>query len=297
MLLPSALPSDMRHPQTLSHVAPTQLFTTPPPSDDDFFPSGNGLLGTCRALQSLLNGSPASAPRRATPPRLQSPLQLRSPPPTRSRKQVSQKDFDLRQTSPSPIVTPSRPPRGANKRCRDTFEIESEINTDNCESTHSGDPESRPRYSTPKRRRHIPNDLPMGLSQSDFYSLFSPPVTQSPPSPAQQRDLKGKEEQGLETPSYNPDAALPSIETNDEFKDTTPGEPSPTDLSASWTAEDDKSLVDLVLSKFQLSRLDLNECARKLGRDHDAIGQRWQALLGHGDVGLRRTVKRRLDES
>ncbi|PWY91431.1 hypothetical protein BO94DRAFT_393127 [Aspergillus sclerotioniger CBS 115572] len=294
MLLPSALPNDMRHPQTQSHVAPSQLFTTPPPSDDDFFPSGNGLLGTCRALQTLLNGSPASAPRRTTPRRLQSPLQLRSPPPTRSRKRVSQKDFDLRQTSPSPIVTPSRPPRGANKRCRDTFEIESEVNTDEYKPNHSGDAESRPRYSTPKRRRNIPNDLPLGLSHSDFYALFSPPITQSPPSPARRPHWGLTED--LETP-YNPDAALPSIETTDEFKDTTPDEPSPTDPSTSWTAEDDESLVGIVLSKFQLSKQDLDDCAKKLGRDHESIGQRWQALLGQGDVCLRRTVKRRLDES
>ncbi|PYI00784.1 hypothetical protein BO78DRAFT_34117 [Aspergillus sclerotiicarbonarius CBS 121057] len=303
MLLPSALPSDMRQPQTHSHVAPSQLFTTPPPSDDDYFPSGNGLLGTCRALQTLLNGSPASTPRRATPPRLQSPLQLRSPPPTRSRKRLSQKDFNLKQASPSPIVTPSRPPRGANKRCRDTFEIESEIesetDTDNTKPTHSVVAESRLRYTTPKRRRHIPNELPLGLTQSDFYSLFSPPITQSPPSPAHRPlgEHNGKEGQDLERPSYNPDAALPSIETSDDFKDTTLDEPSPIDSSPSWTAENDASLVDLVLSKIQLSRQDLDDCARKLGRDGESIGQRWQTLLGQSDVGLRRTVKRRLDES
>ncbi|RAL02119.1 uncharacterized protein BO80DRAFT_454263 [Aspergillus ibericus CBS 121593] len=289
MLLPSALPSDLRQPQTQLHVAP----------NDDFFPSGNGLLGTCRALQTLLNGSPASTPRRATPPRLQSPLQLRSPPPTRSRKRVSQKDVNLKQDSPSPIASPSRPPRGANKRCRDTFEIESETDTDNHKPTHSVVTESRLRYSTPKRRRHIPNDLPLGLTQSDFYSLFSPPITQSPPSPAHRTlgDLDGKEGPERDTPSYNPDAALPSIEISDDFKNTPLDEPSPIDSSPSWTAEDDTSLVDLVLSKIQLSRQDLNDCARKLGRDGESIGHRWRALLDQGDVGLRRTVKRRPDES
>ncbi|KAE8148592.1 hypothetical protein BDV25DRAFT_158003 [Aspergillus avenaceus] len=268
MLLPSALPCDMRRPATQSRFTPSRLFTTPPPSDDDF-PSSNGLLGTCRALQTLLNGSPAPSPRRAKPERLQSPLNIRSTPSARSRRQ--QKD------TPDPSPKPSR---AAHKRKRDRSE----------ESDPDSDAEIAPRnlrFSTPKRSRHLPYDLPMGLSQSDFYSLHSPPVSQSPPSPAHSR-----EQAPSQTQKVDPDAALPSIEETDEA-----AAPS---FDDSWTADDDQRLVNLVLEKFQLSRRDWEECARRMGKDDASIGRRWQALVGEGNVGLRRgrrITRPRLDES
>lgn len=251
MLLPSALPCDMRRPSTRSRFTPTRLFTTPPPSDDDL-PSGNGLLGTCRALQSLLNGSPAPSPRRAKPSRLQSPVQIRSTPSTRSRKALT----------PSSSSKPSPRPRGVNKRRRNTYEEDLEADT------------SSRRFSTPKRRRQIPYDLPLGLSHSDFYSLQSPPVSQSPPSPTERKQHDLCRAQSM----IDPDAALPSIEEADEMDIST---------SNNWSSEDDQRLVELVLDKFRLSRRELDACARRLGKDSASVGQRWQALVGEGNVGLR----------
>ncbi|KKK18270.1 hypothetical protein P175DRAFT_0509799 [Aspergillus ochraceoroseus IBT 24754] len=264
MLLPSALSCDLRRS---SRFTPIRSFATPPPSDDDG-PPGNGLLGTCRALQSLLNGSPAPSSRRAKPERLQSPLNLRlAPTPsssTRSRK--------AKETRPSP--TPySRPSRGANKRTRDCYEEDNDISMRDADISHS-------RPSTPKRPRNLPFDLPLGLSHSDFYSLHSPPVTQSPPSSAQRRE-PDRSEKHRAIPSYDPDAVLPSIEESEEPA------PAPADDSA-WTAEDDQRLVETVLEKFKLSKQDWDECARLMGKDHASVGQRWQALVGEGNVGLRR---------
>ncbi|PYH93174.1 hypothetical protein BO71DRAFT_484803 [Aspergillus ellipticus CBS 707.79] len=250
MLLPSALPRDtLRQPR----LAPSDLFTTPPPSDDDFLPpSGNGLLGTCRALQSLLSVSPAPC---ANTKRLQSPLQLRSPPSARSRKQSEPSRLNL---------SPSLPPRGANKRRRDAYESDTDRDTF----------ESRSRFSTPKRRRQVPYDLPLGLSSSDFQSLRSPPVTQSPPSPQRH------EEQEPSTPTittpYNPDSAIPSIE-----------DPKSASRESSLT---DECLVNLVLQKIQLSKQDWDDCARILGQEDDgaSLGRRWETLLRQGNVGIRR---------
>ena len=275
MLLPSALPCDVRRP---SRFAANRLLSTPPPSDDDV-PSGNGLLGTCRALQSLLNGSPAPSPRRSKPARLQSPLDIRSTPSAaRSRK----------------LATPSSPkqqtprPRGPNKRRRDSYEADDE------DVNMSDGSASRTRFSTPKRRRHVPYDLPLGLSQSDFYSLHSPPITASPPSPRHQHQQQVSNESSARQPqqqqqqqAYDPDAALPSIEEADE---TAP---------ELWTTDDDQRLVEVVLEKFQLSQRQWDECAQRIGRDHASVGRRWQALVGEGNVGLRRgrrTVRGRIDE-
>lgn len=281
MLLPSAMPCDIRRPSTRSRLTPSRLFTTPPPSDDDF-PSSNGLLGTCRALQSLLNGSPAPSPRRSKTPRLQSPLQIQPRSSARSRKQ--------NQNEPSSISSPKpQRPRGANKRCRDSYELD--LEDEGARSADAQSPSRNTRFSTPKRRRHVPYDLPLGLSQSDFYSLRSPPITQSPPSPAQRRKQELESTQEHRASSFDPDAALPSIEETQE-----PAAPD----TESWTTDDDERLVELVLEKFQLSRRDWDDCARHMGKDNASVGRRWQALLGDGDVGLRRgrrMVRGRLNEN
>lgn len=262
MLLPSALPCDLRR---ASRFTPIRMFSTPPPSDDDSSLPGNGLLGTCRALQSLLNGSPAPSSRKAKSARLQSPLTFQPTPPSpaSSRKQK-------RAPKPSSSKLPSpRPSRGPNKRRRNSYE--EDLNTDTVCDFHS---QSNP--STPKRRRHLPYELPLGLSQTDFYSLHSPPVTQSPPSPAK----PSQQEESLGLPPFDPDAVLPSIEESDE--------PAATTDSQSWSTDDDQHLVELVLEKFQLSKRDWDDCARRMGKDHASVGQRWHALVGEGNVGLRR---------
>jgi hypothetical protein len=67
-----------------------------------------------------------------------------------------------------------------------------------------------------------------------------------------------------------------------------------------WTSDDDRRLVELVLEKLKLSKRDWNECARKMGKDNDSVGRRWKALVGEGNVGLRRgkrMVRARIDES
>ncbi|THC93872.1 hypothetical protein EYZ11_006654 [Aspergillus tanneri] len=290
----------MRRPSAArSRLTPSRLFGTPPPSDGDF-PPNNGLMGTCRALQSLLNVSPAPSPRRTKPQRLQSPLQIRPPSSAPSRKQKqTQKEQSIASSSSSLLSSSSLsssislsspkplPARGANKRRRDAYEEGHDEEADHPADAQT--PSHHTRFSTPKRRRYVPYDLPLGLSQSDFYALHSPPITQSPPSPAQLRNIDQNHQDRAS--SFDPDAALPSIE---EVHEPLPSQ------SDTWTSEDDQRLVDLVLEKFQLSKRDWDDCARRMGKDNDSVGRRWQALLGDGDVGLRRgrrMVRGRIDEA
>ncbi|KAI3295954.1 hypothetical protein DTO002I6_3637 [Penicillium roqueforti] len=264
MLLPSALPCDVRQS---SRFTPSRLFSTPPPSGTGFA-SGNGLLGTCRALQSLLNRSPTPSSRSVKSQRLQSPLPLNTP--RRSpRSHKAARPVSPRQTPPprtaalTPPLPPSAPARGANKRRRDILDDDDS----DAEMTRR-----RNRFATPKRRRHVPSDMPLGLSSTDFYSLHSPPVTQSPPSPPR-RQMDYDIPAG---PCVDPDAPLPSIEVTDECAPSAPQD---------WTAEEDQHLLELVLGKFRLSQQDWDECARQMGRSH--VGPRWQSLVGEGRIGLR----------
>ncbi|OQE19477.1 hypothetical protein PENSTE_c015G06981 [Penicillium steckii] len=273
MLLPSALPCDVRRS---SRFTPSRLFATPPPTDQGN-PTGNGLLGTCRALQSLLNGSgsPAPSPRRSMKPqRLQSPLPINTPRrSTRSRKVA--RPASPRQTPPpitlatTPPPPPSAPARGANKRRRT-------IDDEGSDSDNEMNRRNRP--STPKRQRHVPYDLPLGLSSTDFYSLHSPPITQSPPSPAQRRLDQRLQEFGARV---DPDAPLPSIEE--------PDAPSSQPSADDWSAEEDQRLLEVVLEKFRLSQKEWDDCARLIGRRNTSdVGRRWHSLVGEGRVGLRR---------
>lgn len=304
MLLPSALPCDMRRRPT--RFTSTRLISpTPPPSDPaEHLPessgsgsgSGNGLLGTCRALQNLLNGSPAPSPaptsRRTKPSRLQSPALIRSSPAsnTRSRKSVSRSSCFGQASSKTPSQAQAQNrmrqrqrPRGVNKRRRSVYENDLDMDVDmdvDGESHSSGKRHSG--FSTPKRRRHLPYDLPLGLSQSDFYSLHSPPISQSPPHSYHNHnylEYNNNNNSSQYQPS-NPDNPLPSIEEADEM-------PPHNQNPSTWSPEDDQRLVELVLDNFRLSRRDVDVCARRLGRDGESVGRRWRDLVGDGIVGLR----------
>ncbi|OJJ95292.1 hypothetical protein ASPACDRAFT_82130 [Aspergillus aculeatus ATCC 16872] len=308
MLLPSALSCDVRRPASRSRYTPNRLFSTPPPSDDDFVPSGNGLLGTCRALQSLLHGSPAPPSRGAKSERLQSPVQIRSRKPSSRRHQGETKQTQI----PASRITPQSPSSGALKRRRDAFESETEdelptVTTPDrktdTETTSTDEHSIRSqRFATPKRQRHLPSDLPLGLSHSDFYSLHSPPVSQSPASPAHQQHVapaarKARASASATIHPYNPDTALPSIEETESALSTS----SSFSPDLTWAEEDDQRLIGLVLEKFQLSQRNWDECAGKLGKDQASVERRWRFLLSDGHIGLRRAsdrkVRRRLDES
>ncbi|KAJ5906779.1 uncharacterized protein N7473_003695 [Penicillium subrubescens] len=168
-------------------------------------------------------------------------------------------------TATTPPPPPSAPARGANKRRRTEWD-------DDDSDTDFGRP-----ISTPKRRRHLPYELPLGLSSTDFYSLHSPPITQSPPSPARRQAMPPVQEP---VARIDPDAVLPSIEEPDEPSKTT---------SEDWAADEDQRLIEVVLEKFRLSQQEWDECARQVGRQNGAdLGRRWHSLVGEGRVGLRR---------
>lgn len=135
-----------------------------------------------------------------------------------------------------------------NKRRRNEYEQE---NNDDTDMDNDKDSEQGfPQYQTPKRRRHVPLAMPLGLSTEDFVSLDSP---------------------GQEEPL---DLAYSSYGDGD--------------ADSGWTTDDDCVLVQMVLEKLKLSNRQWNDCARVLGRDKASLGKRWRLLVGEGNIGLRR---------
>lgn len=126
--------------------------------------------------------------------------------------------------------------------------------------------------------------MPLGLGISDFEALEEPIALPHrsilPPAAAAAAD------------EPLPDVVIPSIEVEDTEQQQQEKQPA-------WTAEDDQMLVSVVLNKLKLSQREWEECARQLGKDNTSVGKRWQALVGEGNVGLRRGsgpfVRGRLD--
>lgn len=185
-----------------------------------------------------------------------SPMKLR----LRSRKPESSNSS----AGDNPIVARKKivkraPPRGVNKRRRaidddmgrdDELETDHETDTDEkneMEPLESADESARPQ--TPKRARIAPEVIPLGLERSDFHSLHPDGIP----------DESRAEGTGIE------------VEADGE----------------TWSTEEDRILVELVLEKLKLTKTDWQDCARSLGKDRHSLGRRWKSLMLHGDIGLK----------
>lgn len=208
-----------------------------------------GLIASCRALHSMLDERFAPSPS----PSIEATLQAR------------QLSSPFGQPSPPPKSQPV--PRRVKKRRRDEHEDEHDTMPD-----YQGPLSERHNdsYSTPKRRRVVPLDLPAGLQVSDFEALAEPTYT---PAKTPRRRRKSRD---IEMPAAGEEQP----------------QPPPVQGNSTWSENDDRLLVETVLSKLNLSSRDWNDCARRLGKDKDSIGRRWQLLVGEGNVGLRRGAGR-----
>ncbi|KAL1991688.1 hypothetical protein VTN49DRAFT_4996 [Thermomyces lanuginosus] len=283
MLMQSAMPCEGRRYLTRSHFR--AFSPTPPPGDG--YPGGTSLLGTCRALQSLLSGSPSASPNRPRSARLQSPLHLVSTPTRSPAKAASTPQTNNIRKQRSTKTPPTRT-RGARKRSRSIYE-DGDGDVDMMRSP-------RDRFSTPKRQKRCPPDMPLGLAITDFEALDdseqhinfgqidSPMRTPRPRHPLQTPQIITQDvDDDNDDNARISQTVIPSIEEPDNNNDDDMD-----DSHSEWTAEDDQRLVDVVLDKLQLSKRDWEECARLIGKDDDSISRRWRILVGEGNIGLRR---------
>ncbi|EEH23279.2 hypothetical protein PABG_05490 [Paracoccidioides brasiliensis Pb03] len=152
-----------------------------------------------------------------------------------------------------------------------------------------------------KGGRRAPPELPLGLVRADFQSLESPGALRLLPSPHSSGDIpvsvsvsRGGEGSVVGHHVLRSEGCDGKVDAGDG------GHTASSDPQSDWTSEDDRKLVELVLEKLKLSKRDWSECARRMGKDNDSVGRRWKALVGEGNVGLRRgrnIVRNRIHEN
>jgi hypothetical protein len=124
-------------------------------------------------------------------------------------------------------------------------------------SADAEDPEdtrqTTPTPTTPKRARIAPEIMPRGLDRSDFHSLHEPTEEET-------------KKEGTEV---------------EEEED---GE--------SWSIEDDRVLVELILGKLNLTKSEWQECARRVGKGENGAERRWKSLMRNGDVVVKSRARR-----
>jgi hypothetical protein len=130
--------------------------------------------------------------------------------------------------------------------------VEDDMSRDTEDADHE---EDAMEPSTPKRMRLAPEVLPLGLDRSDFHTLSLQKIEHS-----------------------EGETVLESVEGVQE------GE--------SWSTEEDRLLVEMVLEKLKLTKSDWQDCARSLGKDRSSVGRRWKSLMGGGEVGLKNRPRR-----
>ncbi|KAK4180402.1 hypothetical protein QBC36DRAFT_320201 [Triangularia setosa] len=280
MLLPSALACDSSQPPLTRLQA--ALFASPPASPPQISTQtavGN-IFSTCRSLHNLLTSpvplplEPPAAIEPITPPttshaQLPTPPLAHAPAPLKLRLRSRKNDTSASSSATDPTTAPPRkrivkrapahPARGLNKRRRtvdDDTGREEDVFSD--VEQENEEPEADLTPQTPKRSRIAPEAIPLGLERSDYHSLHH---------------------SGL-------------------YVDNNPTGSEGTDIviegdGSTWSAEDDRILVELVLEKLKLSKSEWQDCARSLGKDRSSVGKRWKSLMVNGDVGLKRTGLRR----
>ncbi|KAH7031337.1 uncharacterized protein B0I36DRAFT_323711 [Microdochium trichocladiopsis] len=261
MLMPSALSCDSSQAPVTRLQA--SLFASPPASPPAASHNAFGnIFSSCRALQSMLT-APSPSPSSSTFSQMPTPPLAHAalPEPTPMKLRLRARKSDNEAAPRKKITKRSAPPRGRNKRRRGLDDdmgrddVDSELELEQSESEQ--EEEAGPAQpTTPKRARLAPEIIPLGLERSDFHNLHA---------------LQG-------------------------FTDIVSGQSADAEVEAdgeSWTLEDDRILVELILEKLKLSKSDWQDCARSLGKDRSSLGRRWKTLVNAGDVGLKNTRSRR----
>ncbi|RFU72827.1 myb [Trichoderma arundinaceum] len=277
MLLPSAFSCDGSQTAPLAR-SQTGRFVSPPASPTTLSAqySIDNIMNTCRSLQSLISmttsnndhGALAPAPtltQLPTPPLAYAPTPMK----LRLRSRANKSENKGEET---PIarrrIAKRAPPRGVNKRRRvddddmgrndeSDMDTEAELDTEALQMLPSSS--SSPQApSTPKRARISPEQLPLGLERSDFHNMHL---------------LEDNSAHGQDSNKSGTDV---QVETD----------------GTEWSVEDDRVLVELVLEKLKLSKMEWQDCARSLGKDRHSVNRRWKSLIMNGDVGVKTRSRR-----
>lgn len=284
MLLPSAFSCDGSQAAPLAR-SNNGRFVSPPASPSTLSAqySIDNIMNTCRSLQSLISmtaagpdhGALAPAPtltQLPTPPLAYAPTPMKLR--LRSRANKLDSKGDEVPVTRKRIAKRAPPPRGVNKRRRaadddmgrtddeSDMDAEGELDAENLamplSSSSLGSSSSPPPQApaTPKRARISPEQLPLGLERADFHDMHL---------------LDGHNNNNTDKPGTDV-----QVEAD----------------GSAWSVEDDRVLVELVLEKLKLSKMEWQDCARSLGKDRHSVNRRWKSLVMHGDVGVKTRSRR-----
>ncbi len=252
MLLPSAFDCAPHTHPSCSLYAPAPTLLSPPSASRPCptSPVSSNIYSACRSLQSLITTNLPSTPSTISRQSRTQP-QLASPIALMSGTSAHSRK-QLRPQTPqcaTKILQPQTP--------RTPPRASRKRRRSLCEDDDSPSRDQENILpSTPKRQRLCPPSIPLGLMPTDFDALQE--AAANIPIPT--------------TPSnHPPSTSSPSTETETE-----------------WTSANDSALVSLILHKLRLKQSDWDECALRLGKGKDSIGERWKLLIGEGEVGLRR---------
>ncbi|KAL2756256.1 hypothetical protein ACRALDRAFT_1093737 [Sodiomyces alcalophilus JCM 7366] len=295
MLMPSALPCDLSQQQQQRQSTPhtrlqAALLASPPASPPSLPNQGaiGDIFNTCRSLQTLLATPPsgpvdsALATPLPTPPLAHASLPLK----LRLRPRPTKPDGPTDHLPRKKIIKRA-PPRGANKRRRSPHDDlnrhlvhDDEDNSDSSQSDLESSPSPRqynthpdmpPAPSTPKRARIAPEVIPLGLERSDYHSLHLLEMSRSNDDNTTTTNMHNRPGARDATREAEPQGTNVELEAD--------GEP--------WSVEDDRLLVELVLEKLKLTKMEWQDCARSLGKDRSAASRRWKSLISKNEVGLK----------
>ncbi|KAL6858531.1 hypothetical protein J3F83DRAFT_717671 [Trichoderma novae-zelandiae] len=282
MLLPSAFSCDGgSQAASLPRSQPARIASPPSsPSTLSAQYSIDNIMNTCRSLQSLISMTASGTDHGALAPaptltQLPTPPLAHAPTPMKLRLRARPAKTTDGKGDETPVarkrIARRAPPRGANKRRRadsddmgrdddDGSGMDSEAELD-AEAPHdmpslsSSSPQAP---STPKRARISPEQLPLGLERADFHNVHL--------------------QEG--SPALDQSARKPGTDVQVEAD------------GAEWSVEDDRVLVELVLEKLKLSKMEWQDCARSLGKDRHSVNRRWKSLVMNGDVGVKTRNRR-----
>ncbi|EGR50817.1 uncharacterized protein TRIREDRAFT_104762 [Trichoderma reesei QM6a] len=278
MLLPSAFSCDGGAQATPLPRSQPARFASPPTSPPSLSAqySIDNIMNTCRSLQSLISmtaapvdhGALAPAPtltQLPTPPLAHAPtpmkLRLRARP-VRTATATDGKGDET--PAARKRIARRAPPRGANKRRRaDSDDMGrdddySSSSSSSSFSSSSSDMDTEAELDAETLRNMPSFTLPLGLERSDFHTVHL---------------LEGRS-------LLDQSARKPGTDVQVEAD------------GAEWSVEDDRVLVELVLEKLKLSKMEWQDCARSLGRDRHSVNRRWKSLVMNGDIGVKTRSRR-----
>ena len=185
--------------------------------------------------------------------------------------------------TPFRCLTESKVNQGGNKRRRGDEEQTSPAASpsSSVDAEPDSSPTKNPEYATPReqgRNSELARSARLSRSSSRrLSSTHGDQVTLPYPSTPKRR--------------LAPECVPDGLDRADFYTRTPPSLEDLRDFDYPWTDDEDRLLIDIVISKISMTDEQLVQCANQLGRAHpDQVGDRLRKLVNFGCIGLRHSL-------